>query len=247
MKAKSRQSGVTLTEITVVVGIVALLVAIGVPAIRAFYGSFESEGSVRGMISTGLTTARAIAAREQRYAGIRCQQDLRGYQYMIFIIHDPTLVDRSGFPVTLSGFRAVEGLEPVRLPEAIGVMEHRWELFEVFSEPERTELITDATTFSVIFSPAGRLVTRNVHVLRRNPDDTVFNDPSMNPMFADDDSGEGRAEAFGLHPESSQTSFVIYDKTLFNKLESEQGSEYLQSLERIFINAYTGKMISVDK
>ncbi|MBA7705233.1 hypothetical protein ES703_114057 [subsurface metagenome] len=118
MLPKTRQSGVTLMEMTVVAAVVALLVAFGLPAVRTFYGSFESGGSVRGLISAGLASARAVAAKEQRYAGIRFQEDLDGHQYMIFIIHDPTLIDSTGYAVTASGFRVVEGIKPVKLPDA---------------------------------------------------------------------------------------------------------------------------------
>jgi len=230
MEAKSRQSGVTLTEMTVVVAVIALLVTFGLPAIRAFQGAFESEGSARSLISAGLATARAIAAREQHYAGIRCQQDLHGYQYMIFIIHDPERTERA------YGFRAVEGLKPVRLSETIGMVEAA-EYFENFEG----EGAVDATTFSVVFSPTGKLIIRNVQVLRRSPDDTVFNDPSKNPMFEDDYKNE-----WPLEREPSRNSLTIYNRALLNKLDMVQRSEYLQSLEPIYINPYTGTIISVD-
>ncbi|MBA7705234.1 hypothetical protein ES703_114058 [subsurface metagenome] len=46
--------------------------------------------------------------------------------------------------------------------------------------------------------------------------------------------------------ELSQNSFTIYDKTLFDKLNSVQKFDYLQSLDRVLINPYTGTMISAD-
>ncbi|UCC22498.1 MAG: hypothetical protein JSW23_00025, partial [Planctomycetota bacterium] len=90
MRARSRQSAVTLTEMTVVVAAVALLVVFGLPAIRTFISSFESEGGARTLISAALASARAIAAREQHYVGIRFQKayhprdPLEAAQYMIF-------------------------------------------------------------------------------------------------------------------------------------------------------------------
>jgi len=100
-----------------VVAIIALLVTLGMPAIRAFRDSFESGGTVRGLISASLASARAIAAKEHSYAGIRFQQDLAGKQYMVFIIHD---FGSTGFA---SGFRAVEGIKPIKLPDSVGVMD----------------------------------------------------------------------------------------------------------------------------
>ena len=92
MKAKSRQSGLTLTEMVVVIAIIALLVGFGVPAGRTFINSFETESGTRSMISAALASARAVAAREQKYAGIRFQKAydpaglLKAPQYMIFIV-----------------------------------------------------------------------------------------------------------------------------------------------------------------
>ena len=80
MKTKSRQSGITLTEMTLVVASISLLAVFGVPAVRTFLKSFESVGGTRSMIGAALSSARAIAAKEQRYVGIGFQQDLKGNQ-----------------------------------------------------------------------------------------------------------------------------------------------------------------------
>ena len=112
MKPKCRQSGVTLTEMTVVIAVVALLTVFGLPAIRAFFSSFETQGGTKAMISAALSSARAIAAKEQHYAGIRFQEDLYGHQYIIFIIQDPA--------IGAYFFRAVEGLESIKLPACWG-------------------------------------------------------------------------------------------------------------------------------
>jgi type II secretory pathway pseudopilin PulG len=271
MKSKSRQSGVTLTEMTVVVGVVVVLVAIGLPAIDAFHGAFESEGSVRALISAGLTTARTVAAREQRYAGIRFQEDLAGNQYMTFIIQDSRL---GAF-----FFRAVEGIEPIRLPENFGVMDFTIVVGHNIQNPvnpdqefrlddpslsinEKNNLIadiadlTDTTTFSIVFAPNGRLVTHGVRVRNRDgasnntSADVIFNtntnvDAGIG-MFYQDDYFEGPTN-FGLGPEPSRRAFVIYDKTRFDRLNlGSRWSDYLVELEPIYINPYTGQMISVD-
>ena len=244
MLPKSRQSGVTLMEMTVVAAVVVLLVAFGLPAVRTFYGSFESGGSVRGLISAGLASARAIAAKEQRYAGIRFQEDLEGHQYMVFIIHDPTLVDAEAaaslfYNYRAEGFRVVEGIKPVKLPEAIRVMQFVADVGQISD----ANGIREKTTFSVVFSPTGRLVVRQVQVLRRilagGAIDTVFNDPIFKPMFEDDYDNQ-----WPFWRELSQNSFTIYDKTLFDKLNIIQKFDYLQSLDPVLINPYTGTMIN---
>ena len=117
MKVKSRQYGITLTEMTVVIAVIALLVSLGLPAVRMLFDSFESQSGGRSVISAAMAAARAIAAKEQRCAGIRFQQDSAGNQYMIFIVHD---FEETGLN---PGFRAVEGLKPIMLPENLGVMD----------------------------------------------------------------------------------------------------------------------------
>lgn len=262
MNAKSRQSGVTLTEMTVVVAVIALLVTFGLPAIRTFHSSFESGASVRAMISAGLASARAIAAREQHYAGIRFQkaynpgdpEQLNATQYMVFIVHD---IGRTGLA---NGFRAVEGLKPIKLPETIGVMDSTL-IGENINlnpdwEPDGLPELNNLTTFSIIFSPSGKMVIHDVRI--RNKDgqttdasnDDIFNTESNvtnteNPvgMFIQDDYGD-----LGLGQELARNSFIIYDRKEF-KHAYEKGqpySDYLVRLVPIYINTYTGTMISVD-
>ena len=241
MKAKSRQSGLTLMETTVVVAVVALLTSMGLPAIRTFFDSMATSGGTRAMISASLASARAIAAKEQRYAGIRFQEDLAGNQYMIFIVNDPNLYDSSVFRVVY-GFRTVERIQPIKLPESIGVMDISSIAIDADIDDDMQEL-PNATTFSIVFSPSGKLVIHDVQVLRKNIYDRVFNDPTLpvKPMFEDD--------FFIASPpyqkEASRNRFVIYDKVQFGKIDIDRRwSDYLSGLEVIYINPYTGTMVN---
>lgn len=279
MRTKLRQPGLTMTEMVLVVATIALLLSLGLPAIRTFIHTFESGTSTRSMISAALSGARAIAAREQRYAGIRFQQDSTGRQYMIFIVHD---FEKTGLN---PGFRAVEGLKPIKLPENAGVMDlmvrtnhgtSAAAAASVLDEPLQVQhindanpanlgpdgknlYIRDASTFSVIFSPAGKLVVRSVRVRNRDgiyqPDNTVANKTSLDDvfnspanilnsgvgMFIQDDYAE-----LGLGAETSRNRLVIYDGAQFDKLNAQQRFDYLSRLELIYINPYTGTMISPD-
>jgi prepilin-type N-terminal cleavage/methylation domain-containing protein len=247
MKTKPRQSGLTLTEMVVVVSIVAVFTVLGLPAIRAFIRSVESGSSARAMISAALSSGRAIAARQQHYAGVRFQNryqpDNKGCQYMIFIVNDPNLVDAdavaNNYKVT-NGFRAVEGIEPIKLPDLVGVMEVVSSNGEIDDNPSGE--LTDKTTFSIIFSPSGKLVIHNVQVLRKNDNDTVFNNPSslVNPMFEDDYN-----DVLPFEREPSKNSFIIYDRTIFEKVDkNSRYTDYLKDLEVIYINPYSGTMIN---
>ncbi len=271
MRARSRQSAVTLTEMTVVIAAVALLVVFGLPAIRAFINSFESEGGARAMISAALASARAIAAREQHYVGIRFQTayepkgPLEAAQYMIFIIHDQPKTDLA------NGFRAIEGIEPIKLPDSVGVMDlmvrsNRSDPNEPDDEPlqgsnlDDQNYITDTTSFSIVFSPSGRLVVHEVRVRNRDGKkrptsktdsmDSVFNgednirDNNIG-MFIQDDYGY-----LGLGAEWSRKRFVIYDRAeLKSVLQSATPWRYAEYLDRlresmIYINPYTGTLIN---
>jgi len=264
MKAKSRQFGLTLTEIVVVIAIIAMLVGLGVPAGRAFLASFETESGARSMISAALASARAIAAKEQRYAGIRFQKayqpegPLEATQYMIFIVFEEP---RKMGNLT-NAFRAVEGLKPIKLPDSVGVMDSALIKEEISLDPswelsgDPAEL-TDLTAFSIIFSPSGKMVIHDVRVRNRDgdfrpliPDDSkddIFNSPENIRdydigMFVQDDYAD-----LGLGKESSRSSFIIYEKEQFRRAY-EKGraySGYLVRLapEAIYINPYTGTMI----
>jgi hypothetical protein len=273
------KSGLTLTEMVVVIATISLLVALGLPAVRVFLKSFESRGGGRSMISAALSSARAIAAKEQHYAGIRFQQDLAGNQYMVFIVHD---FEKTGLN---PGFRAVEGLKPIKLPESVGVMDlmvrinhgtHWTDAEDLLEQPlsvnylddanprnlgpdQKNRFITDTSSFSIVFSPSGKLKMRDVRMRNRdgiyqpNNDlsgkfsmDGIFNSPDNITnygvgMFIQDDYAE-----LGLGAESSRNRFVIYDKIRFDKLDAGKRFNYLSSLELVYINPYMGTIISTD-
>ena len=244
MKAKSRQFGVTLTEMAVVIAAVAILVVLGIPAARVLLKSFATEGSTRAMISAALSSARATAAQQQHYAGVRFQHaydpkgPLGAPQYMIFIVHDSEIL--------ANGFRAVEGINPIRLPGSVGAME----VPQGNNDNEKDNaMIDDAnvmnkSAFSVIFSPSGKLVIHEVRVSNNNSKDDIFNSESKAKdgiaMFVQDDDNVD-----GLKEETSRNCFIIYDRTVFDKVtEDRRWSDYLKNLEVIYINPYTGTMIN---
>jgi len=240
MRKQKRKTGFTLTELITVIAIIVLLVAIGLPAAREVLESFESSAGVSNVIRLALARARAIAVREQAYAGVRFQQDTRGNQYMIFIVHDHPNTN------LVNGFRAAGGLDPVKLSEDVGVMDYaRYD--EDIDDPCE---LTDATTFSIVFSPAGKLVIHDVRVRNRDgrtddtSDDDVFNisnnvDDGIG-MFYQDDYAD-----LGLGQEPSRNHFVIYNKNEFDSVDAEsRWTDYLQYLEVVYVNPYTGQIIN---
>lgn len=280
MKRNLRQSGLTLVEMTTVVAIVALLTVFAIPVMRTFFNSLGSAGNVKGMISAALASARAIAAKEQRYVGVRFQQDLEGHQYMVFVIQDSD--------IGAYFFRAVEGIQPVKLPDNIGVMDltivtdrrtgtlnySEVRLDDPYLTAAQRDIyidedfeLTDTTTFSIVFSPTGKMVLHDVRTRNRDGDyrpmnlndsmDDIFNSPENIKnnnvgMFVQDDyfgnnsypTDMGR----GLGPELSRRRFVIYDKIEFGRVNpNRRWTDYLRSLDVIYINPYTGTIVSADR
>jgi len=276
MSAKPKQSGLTMTEMVLVIATIALLVSLGLPAVRMLVRSLESGSGAPSVISAAMAGARAIAARDQRYAGVRFQRDSAGQQYMIFIVHD---FEKTGLN---SGFRAVEGVKPIKLPEGSGVMDMMVrtnhglapaDAAATFDEPIKMQYLDDTVpanlgpdgknmylrdtaSFSVIFSPSGKLVIRPVRVRNRDgvyrPDNAVANRVSLDDifnspqnianagvgMFVQDDYPE-----LGLGAEDSRNRFVVYDGVQFGKLDARGRFDYLNRLEPAYINPYTGTMI----
>jgi prepilin-type N-terminal cleavage/methylation domain-containing protein len=273
------KSGLTLTEMVVVIAIIALLVTFGLPAINLLFDSFVSRGTGKSMISAALSSTRAIAAREQHCAGIRFQQDLAGNQYMVFIVHD---FEKTGLN---PGFRAVEGIKPIKLPENLRVMDlmvrvnhgtHWTDAEDTSDQPlkvdylddtnplnlgpdRRNKYITDTSSFSIVFSPSGKLIMRDVRVRNRDgiyqPDNGVSGKVSMDDIFNSTSNitnyGVGLLiqddyADLGLGAESSRNMFIIYDKMRFEQLDARSRFDYLSSLEPVYINPYTGTVIWLD-
>jgi type II secretory pathway pseudopilin PulG len=269
MKIKRKQRGLSLTEVLTSIVIVVLLTAMSMPAINALVNSTSSTGSSEAMISAALSNARAIAMREQRYAGVRFQvsynpdNPLRAEQYMIFIIQDPAL--------GAYFFRATEGLKPVKLPQNIGVMDlylvtkrneqnpvNPFEQVDLKTEDLATvdnslkdpKNLSDTGTFSIIFSPTGNLVVHGVRIRRARVEDDVFNTAaavrSGIGMFFQDDYYDDTSPWVNLGPEPSRRQFYIYEQDKF-KRAYEQGtpySGYLIQLKPVYLNSYTGTIIS---
>lgn len=272
-----RTTGLTLIEMTVVISVVALMVAFGAPAMRALVNSFQSEGGAVTMVNAALGSARAMAVSRQRYVGVRFQKmcvstdpadPLKGLmdapQYMIFIMHEePKNANDVGDP-----FRAVEGLEPVKLPMTLGMMD----VGRIDGDDKIDELreLSDATTFSVVFSPSGKLVVRDVRCrnkdgVNRPKSGLVPPDPSSDDTFNVADTiirnGRGRFVQddyppgdsvldLGLGEEPSCPSLIVYERS---RLRTEYQKKtawtaYLSGLagRAYYVSPHTGDLIASD-
>jgi type II secretory pathway pseudopilin PulG len=264
-----KTAGLTLIETTLVVATIALLVGLAVPAVRALVGSFQSEGGTRSVIHAALNSARTMAISRQRYVGVRFQKScvsddpadplkrlLNAPQYMIFITHD----DYRNMGNIGNGFRAIEGLEPIKLPDTMNVLDLAGIATDLnIDDPVE---LNNAVTFSIVFSPSGKLIVRDVRTRNRDgvnqPDnaagaakssmDEVFNSDTNiivygRGMFIQDDYN-----TLGLDEEPSRMSFVICDRsTLRRTYENKRAwTDYLRglSLRALYVSPYAGDLIS---
>ncbi|MHC4544890.1 MAG: hypothetical protein ACYSYL_10240 [Planctomycetota bacterium] len=173
---------------------------------------------------------------------------------MVLIVHD---YDKTKLA---PGFRAVEGMKPIKLPDSIGVMDMRYRpnlltppgdgLIDNDGEISNLDLLRDTTAFSIIFSPSGKLVIHDVQVRNRDgyvdsagntniSGDDIFNkkaqvDAGIGMFYQDDFFGASWSPYpnLGLGPEPSRRSFVIYDRREFKRAYdiSRAYSEYLVKL-----------------
>jgi len=281
MIKRHRHFGLTLPEMTVVISIAALMVALTIPAANMLMNSFESESGAKSMINAALASARSIAVKEQRYAGIRFQKrydpsnpdPLTASQYMIFIIKGENRQVTGN--LDYDGFHAVDSIQPIKLPDSIGVMDlvvrTNWgttpqaaSYMSIGAQPindniwiNGPEEVNDTTAFSIVFSPSGKLVIHNVRVRNRirgdyrpttpalSKYDDIFNSPDniINNglgMFVQDDYAY-----LGYGSEFSRNSFIIYDtKKLKQTPYDNRWDGYLKFLKPIYINPYTGTIVS---
>lgn len=257
----------TLTELLVVMSVMVILLIIALPVAKKLVKSLENSAGPRTIIGAALTNARAIAIREQKYAGLRFQQDRSGRQYIVLIIHDPA---GTGY---VNGFRAIEGKKPMALPEEIGTLCTRVQVSytDVPTDPLAAadlELSTnsvqadaklgmyqdntwvgmnDTTTFSILFDVSGKFIVRPVRVVNVTANDKTFNTSmrvNNNEALLCRDESESPTRSVGYQEENSVSSFILYEKKEFNKIASHQRwSEFFSKLEKDFVNPHTGELV----
>ena len=231
MVTNKAKTGFSLVEMMVAIGIVALLLIFSMPALRAIVRSFGESGSAEGIIGPAMASARAIAAKEQRYAGIRFQQTAAGEQYAVFIINDP---NKAGYVDTLghihlyvNGFMVVPGMLPIKFPSNTGVV----------SGKDGTITIDPNTTrVSIIFSPSGKLVIHEVRASSnvRLANDAVFSTKEV--LFPRDGKNY-----------TSEKSLKIYDVNRWKQVQAtpstSDDSDFITALPTMYINPYTGTIM----
>ena len=206
MRKKQKHFGMSLTEILVVMAVIAILMGVSIPAAKQLANSFESGTGVRQLINAALSSARSIAIREQAYAGVRFQEDKDGNTYIIFIVHDKVATGDA------YGFRAVKGRKPMQLPEGVGIGNF---------DP------TIVNGVSVAFSPQGKLTIHQVQCLKElGPvNDMVFNDDGTS-MFVQDSGQVDSVQSINIIKKDKNESVIESNPEYISPYTGELVMEY---------------------
>lgn len=253
----------TLTELLVIMSVMVILLAISIPTAKKLSESLENSAGTRSIISAAMSNARAIAVREQKYAGVRFQQDSAGRQYLVFIIHES---DSSKMGGLANGFYAVPGRKPMALPGNVGLIATGTYSDTSTGTPgvialDNDQGMTNATTFSIVFNQSGKFVIFPVQVRNKDGKPYTENPPSTDKIFntkAQVDLGaamftqdEDDYLIYGLTKENSVSGFRIYDKRELAKAQAVRPTPKpwtavptgLSNLDTEFVNPYTGELV----
>ncbi|KPK76172.1 MAG: hypothetical protein AMJ79_07870, partial [Phycisphaerae bacterium SM23_30] len=121
MKNKPRQYAFSLAELLVVMAIIGLMLGLTMPSVNTMIHSHHLA-SVKTLIRSALTQAQVYAASNQKYAGLRFQQDLDGKQYVVLIEHQPRCIVSGALENIGERYTAIPKVKPIALPDGIGLI-----------------------------------------------------------------------------------------------------------------------------
>ena len=215
--------GFSLIELLVVIAIMSILIGITIRSVRMVSSKMASVDTVRTMVGTALTTSRTLAMAQQTHIGIHFSVSVDGTHLLSFIRDDNTYVEDTN----IRRYRVIVGnrnmVKETSIPSNIGLLDMQVGGNKIDKDTDTNDpfKLLDTNTFSMVFSPAGKLVLRFMWIV----------------------DADNNLELLG--PEVSRNCLYIYDKTTFEKVDvNNRYTGYLQYLPPVLINYYTGKVIN---
>jgi len=258
--ANSRKNrGFSLVEMLVVVSIIVLMLSLAMPNAAELIRS-QKLNSAENMIRGAISQARSHAATNQRYAGVRFQFDRTGWekgrQYLVLIENQP---------IASNTFVAVPNVKPLLMPDGLGVISLGVNNDNMLLDNEASPTgILGSTTFSIIFSPTGQIVFKNIYLHPKTCLDKTINHyrrvelPSSDNRKALLYCDEFIPDSFETDPdfpnsipnklwcitELSTGGLYMYETEKMLAVPANlRWSEYVSKLTPMLINGYTGQII----
>ena len=150
-----KQKALTLIEMVVIIGIIALLAVVGMPAIKALYSSFAVGSCSKIVINLALSYAKAIAQKERHYAGVLFEQK-DNLQWAIPIIQDPNMEHWKG----LENEKTILFIAEKGERQSINLGKDS-AIAPVYFRAETRNMDKPAV---VVFSPSGKIIIKSIAV-----------------------------------------------------------------------------------
>jgi len=264
----ARPAGFTLVELLPVMAIIAVMALLVLPGFTRMISS-NKEGAALNQIRAALVEAQVHAAQPQKYAGIRFQFEKNGWadgrQYLVLIEN-----------INDDEYRAAPNAKPTALPEGVGVIDYSMLVqypvnqsqiddnnYNLSDNNTNPNGLLGSTTFSILFSPTGQLVVKNLHIYRWDEYDQVFNNQVLvesipikgqlpPPLLYYDNNNPSWGtkitnSALWCWYETSAKGFYIFEvnKMLQDVNPGTRWSDYIGTVEvePVLINMYTGTIL----
>jgi len=232
--SQPRAKGFTLIELIVTISIITLIASIALPSVMGIF-SAGADAQAYNLLAAQLRAARALAIENSTYAGVHVQMaDRPGLEdtcWSAVVVHDP---DNPNNTDATFYFRPAPGFEPQRVPGSLAFGKLTTTFVQDSGGVGEYEGLGDAndfTTFTIVFSPTGRVDT-DVNVAY-DAGERVFDDDPNNAAYLWD----------APNTEPGVWAVTMFDYVQFYARDDAGRASYLDETGQFLpVNRYTGQL-----